>query len=307
MSEETPPLKVWIYPLSAVAIILLWFFSYAYTQYGPYARVVALSHRNLEQALIENTSDTSALSIVIVGSSLTESALFDAKEIEYNISKATNKKAKVLRVALNYMNMDMANRIHFFEYVTKYPPNYLFIENTFNITNTDSSSTLPVPVDAALLHIRNNIRGALGMPMHDNYYTKWYTYDEKPLPGADFYTDRFDSITFRFLKTDRQCVVRKPTRNAAANDAYEVLMRRKTKVIFLAMPQSSQLTPNYLDSASTSQLNDVLTFYNTRFRIGLWRFPKAMPDSCFTDGAHLNSKGATQYQEWFVSEFASKI
>ena len=94
MSEETPPLKFWIYPLSAVAIILLWFFSYAYTEYGPYARVVALSHRNLEQGLIENTSDTSALSIVIVGSSLTESALFDAKEIEDIFPKRQIKKRK---------------------------------------------------------------------------------------------------------------------------------------------------------------------------------------------------------------------
>jgi hypothetical protein len=31
-----------------------------------------------------------------------------------------------------------------------------------------------------------------------------------------------------------------------------------------------------------------------------------MADSCFTDGAHLNSEGARQYQKWFVSEIASK-
>lgn len=305
MSEEIPPLKLWVYPVSAVAVIVFWFFSYAYTPYGPYARVVEQSHRSLEQALIENTSDTSALSIVIVGSSLTESAIFDAKEIENGIAEVTNKKAKVLRVALNYANMDMANRIDFFDYVTKYPPDYLFIENTFNLTNTDSSTTLPVPVDAALLHIRNNIRGALGMPTHDNYYTKWYTYDEKPLPEADFYTDKYDSITFRFLKTSRQCVVRKISQNEVANKAYGALMKRNSKVIFLAMPQSSKLRPNYLDSASTAQFNDVLRFYKTQYGIDYWP-PRVMADSCFTDGAHLNSKGAKQYQEWFVSEFASK-
>ena len=26
----------------------------------------------------------------------------------------------------------------------------------------------------------------LGLATHDNYYTKWYTYDEKPLPGMTF-------------------------------------------------------------------------------------------------------------------------
>ena len=79
MSDEAPPLKVWIYPLSAVVYNCALVFFYAYSQYGPYARVVTLSNKNLEQALIENTSDTSALSIVIVGSSITESALFRCK------------------------------------------------------------------------------------------------------------------------------------------------------------------------------------------------------------------------------------
>jgi len=306
MSEVVPPLKLWIYPLSAISIILLWFFSYAYTGYGPYARVVALAHRSLEQALIENTSDTSALSIVIVGSSLTENAFSDPKEIENNLSKATNKKAKVLRVALNYMDMDMAHQIDFFEYVTKYPPNYLFIENTFNMINPDSSNALPVNVDAALLHIRNNIRGALGMPMHDDYYTKWYTYDEKPLPGSDFYTHNFDSITFRYLKEKKLHVVRKIIQNGEANSAYDLLMRRNSKVVFLDPPQSNKLPHNFLDRESTSELNEVLKFYETQYGVECWRFPRQMADSCFTDGAHLNSEGAMQYQEWFVSEIASK-
>ena len=95
MFDEVPPLKLWIYPLSAVAIILLWFFSYAYTEYGPYARVVALSHRSLEQALIENTSDTSALSIVIVGSSLTESRAFTIqRKLKTTFPKRQIKKRK---------------------------------------------------------------------------------------------------------------------------------------------------------------------------------------------------------------------
>ena len=306
MSEEIPPLKLWIYPISAVAIIVLWFFSYAYTDYGPYARVVALSRRSLEQALIENTSDTSALSIVLLGSSLTESAFSDPKEIENNISKATNKKVKVLRVALNYMDMDMAYRIHFFDYVAKHPPNYLFIENTFNMINPDSSNALPVNVDAALLHIRNNIRGALGMPMHDDYYTKWYTYDEKPLPGSDFYTHNFDSITFRYLTKKIPHVVRKITQNGVANSAYDLLMKSDAKVIFLDMPQSNKIPKNFLDRESTSELDEVLKFYETRYHVDCWSFPRQMADSCFTDGAHLNSEGARQYQKWFVSEIASK-
>ena len=75
MFEEAPPLKVWIYPICSVSTMCFLFFSYAYSDYGPYARVLELSNRSLEKALIENTRDTSAISIVILGSSLTEHAL----------------------------------------------------------------------------------------------------------------------------------------------------------------------------------------------------------------------------------------
>jgi hypothetical protein len=71
------------------------------------------------------------------------------------------------------------------------------------------------------------------------------------------------------------------------------------------MPHSDKLLANFLDNASTSELNEMLRFYNTQYSIDYWHFPMMMDDSCFIDGAHLNFKGATQYQEWFVSEFAS--
>ena len=306
MFEEAPPLKVWIYPIVVFVAIVLAFLFYSYSAYGPYARVLELSNRRLEKALTENTRDTSAISIVILGSSLTERALLDPHEIEDSIYHLTHKKVKVLRVALNYMDMDLAKRIDFFDYISKYPPHYLFIENFgLNLDDDDSSSVIPVPIDAALLDIRNIIRKSLGLGSHDNYYTKWYTFDVKPLPGNEFYTDQFDSATFKSLQI-KKCVVRKVTQNDVANNAYDALMKRNAKVIFLDMPQSNKLQANFLDNASTSELNEVLKFYNTQYRIDYWRFPRVMDDSCFADGAHLNSKGAVQYQKWFVSEFASK-
>jgi hypothetical protein len=306
MFEEAPPLKVWAYPIVAAFTILLLFLTYTYSAFGPYARVLEQSNKNLQDALIETTRDTSALSIVILGSSLTERALFDPHEIEDSISHLTHKKTKVLRVALNYMNMDLAERIHFFDYVSKNPPDYLFIENFgLNLDDTDSTSGIPVPMDAALLHIRNELRRMLGLGSHDNYYTKWYTFDNKPFPGNEFYTGHFDSITFRSLQT-KKCVVRNVAENDVANNAYNALRKKNARVIFLDMPHSNKLRANFLDNASTSELNKVLRFYNTQYRIDYWQFPRMMDDSCFADGAHLNFKGAMQYQKWFVSEIASK-
>ena len=52
----------------------------------------------------------------------------------------------------------------------------------------------------------------------------------------------------RSLQT-KKCVVRKVTQNDVANSAYDALMKRNTKVIFLDMPQSNKLQANFLDNA----------------------------------------------------------
>ena len=65
---------------------------------------------------------------------------------------------------------------------------------------------------------------------------------------------------------------RKVTQNGIANSAFDVLMKRNTKVVFLDMPQSNKLQTNFLDSESTSELNEVLKFYKTRYRIDYWGF-----------------------------------
>jgi hypothetical protein len=304
MADEAPPLRVVLYPILTVATMALLFFSYCYSSFGPYSQVVALSNKNLEKAFIETTRDTSALSIVIVGSSLTEHAFEDARKIEDSIFHQTHKKTKVLRVALNFMDPDRAKRIDFYGYVSKYPPNYLFLENFyFNVQHVDSTRSIALPIDAALLQIRNYIRTALGIGTQDNYYIKWYTFDVKP--PNEFYTHEFDSAMFKGLQRNK-CIVRKVSQNAIANSAFDTLMKRNTKVVFLDMPQSNKLQTNFLDAESTSKLNEVLKFYKTRYHVDYWDFPHVMDDSSFTDGIHLNSKGAMEYQEWFVSEFSAK-
>ena len=304
MADEAPPLRVLLYPILTVAAMVLLFFSYTYSSYGPYSQVVALSNKNLEKALIETTSDTSTVSIVVVGSSLTEHAFENVRGIEDSIFRRTHKKAKILRVSLNYMDLDLSKRIDIYGYVSKYSPNYLFIENyCFNINNVDTAGRIAPPIDAALLQIRNYVRNAVGATTQDNYYIKWYTFDVKP--PNEFYTDDFDSLMFKGLQRNK-CVARSATKNGVANSAFEVLMKKNTKVVFLDMPQSNKLQTNFLDRESTAELDEVLKFYKTRYHIDYWGLPRVMDDSSFTDGIHLNAKGAKQYQEWFVSELAAK-
>jgi hypothetical protein len=304
MADDAPALRVWLFPILAASTLVLLFLYYSYSSNGPYGQVVAQSNKNLEKALIETTRDTSTLSIVILGSSLTEHAFADVRETEDSVFRRTHKKTKIFRLSLNYMDIDLARRIDFYNYITKYPPDYLFIENfSFNIDHVDSTSSITPPIDAALLQIRNYIRSRLGAGTADNYYVKWYTFDVKP--PKEYYTHQFDSVTFRSLQR-KICLARKVTRNGIANSAFDALMKTNTKVIFLDMPQSDDLVTNFLEHESTSELNRVLNYYKTRYHVDYWRFPRVIDDICIIDGIHLNSKGAMEYQEWFVSEFPSK-
>ena len=110
------------------------------------------------------------------------------------------------------------------------------------------------------------------MPTHDNYYTKWYTYDVKP-PELNF--TPIDLIASHLGLQRNKMRSEKSTQNAMANSAYEVLMKRNTKVIFLDMPQSSKLHDQITRTANQRlELNEVLKFYKTRYRIGLLAFSK---------------------------------
>jgi hypothetical protein len=307
MAEEAPPLRVWLFPIPVALILVLSFLYYCHSSGGPYARLVAMSNKSLENALIESTSDTSALSIVILGSSLTEYALVDPRGLEDSIYKVTNKKAKVLRVAMNYMDMNVAKRIDFFDYISKYPPNYLFIENfSFNLDRADTSAVISDQINVALLEIKNVIRTAMGLGPAENYYAKWYTFDVKPFPWENYYTHKFDSITFKALLQSKGSLVRKVSQNGVANTVYDDLTKRNTKVVFLDMPLCNKFPHNFLDQQSTDELNKLLKFYKTQYRVDYWKYPYMMDNSCFVDGAHLNSKGSLQYQKWFVSEIASR-
>jgi len=306
MHEDVPPLKVWAYSFLAIVILLLLFFSFTYSGFGPYAKVLERSNKSLEEALIEINKDTSAISVVIVGSSLTEDALVDPKGIEESIFKQTNTRANVLRVAIYFMNMDLAQRIDFFGYIRKHPPQYLFLENFgLNLDDGNLSTLLPIPIDASMLYLRNELRKKIGLNSNEDYYTKWHTFDTKPLPESDFYSDRFDSLTYRSLQT-KKMIVRQASQNMVANEAYEALGKKRTKIVFLDMPQSDKLERNFLDKNAAAEFNRVLNHYREQYNVEYWPYTGVMSDSCFIDGIHLNYKGAMKYQEWFVSEFVSK-
>lgn len=303
MDEDIPPLKVLAYSAIMALGFLSLFLGYTYSPFGPYAKIFEAYSGNIQNALIEkNTRDTSAISIVILGSSLTDRALLDADELEQAIAEKTNKKVNVLRVAMYNMNMDLAERINFFGYIVRYPPKYLFLENVAMNLDDEYSMEISVPVDAALLYLRNKVRKVIGFVPHPNYYEKWYNFDSKPFANSDFYSNNFDSVRFKSLLSKRR-FVRKPSVNEIANEAYLALSKMNSKVIFLGMPQSDKLQANFLDESGNVEFGNVQEFYRQHYNIDSWDYPGQMDDSCFMDGIHLNLKGSKKYQSWFVSRF----
>lgn len=304
MYDDIPPLKVWAYTALAGFSMLFLFLSYCYTGIGPYERELKKSNAGLEAALFENNSkDTSAVSIVVVGSSLLERALVDPREVEKAISEKTQRPTKFLRISIYNMTMKLAGHLNLFEYLTKYPPDYLFLENVGLNLDDPPGGSLPTPIDAALLNLRNEFRETVNLPTHENYYTRWYTFDILPAPTNAFYTCEFDSATYKFLETKRM-IVRTVSQNERTNKAYAAL-KGKTKIFFLGMPQAHELQPDFLDDAATAEFDEVKKEYNRDYNIGYWHYTGVMPDSCFSDGFHLNVTGAKKYKDWFVSQFPS--
>jgi len=306
MHEDAPPLKVWAYSAGIALGFLSLFLIYAYFPFGPYAITIKRSNANLEKALIENnTSDTSVVSLVILGSSMTERGLIDPYQLAKDLSERTGKKVNVLRVAIFFMNMDLANRIDFFEHISKHPPQYLFLENAAMNLDDVNSMELPEPIDAALLDLRNRIRTLIGLSAHENYYLKWYTFDTHPAPDNDFYTGNFDSAAYEALKLKAR-VVRKPEENARANLAYNALAKANCKVIFLGYPRAEGIPKNFLTDESAVELDKVIAYYHEHYGVGYWPYDEALSPSEFMDGIHMNYRGAATYESWFVSQFAAK-
>lgn len=304
MQEDAPPLKIWAYAGSIMFILLLLFFSIAYSGFGPYGKIIERSNENLERALTEINKDTSAISIVFLGSSLFEDAIQDPRAFEDAISKLTNKRVNILRVAVYHLNIELAEQIGFFKHIVKHPPEYLFIENfAVNMEDKDLSTQVPQQINTTLFYFRNAVRNKIGLKAHDDIYVKWYSFETNPTP--DFYMDDFDSITYKFMQKGRTNV-RQISQNAVANEAYEILKEKGTKVVLLDLPQTNKLPKNLLDERGSAELNKLLDYYKQEYNVEYWPFTGNICDSCYIDGIHLNYKGAPQYREWFVSEFASR-
>jgi hypothetical protein len=81
------------------------------------------------------------------------------------------------------------------------------------------------------------------------------------------------------------------------------LIKRKTKIIFLDMPRAPKLEMVWLTSDQKKDLQTLIQTYDQKYGIAYWKYPYSMRNADFTDGYHLNYKGAKKYQEWLAAQF----
>lgn len=302
MNEVVPPLKIWFYTFGMVVFLLFGFLFYSYSPNSPYKKKFKKNQHLLEKVIIKNSkSNLSNVTIVFMGSSLTRCAFGNNIDIEKKFTKKENKKFTVLKITLDGLNNEIATEIKFFEYISKYPPAYLFIENNNLNIDTENKDSLLSYLKKSLDNLINFIKNSLG-----NYKNNIRTivFNSNPPVGEPFYQNKFDTVIYSELLIKKR-FVRSFSQNKIANKAYDALIQKKTKIIFLEMPRTPKLESIYIDRIQKIELNNLMKTYQQKFGIEYWKYPNAMSNSDFSDGGHLNYKGAKKYQEWFISKFDS--
>jgi hypothetical protein len=295
MDNSAPPLKLWFFVSGIVIFFLGGFFGYAYVEF-PNSNVVGrLYSARIKKAIMKNDIiRPRQKSIVIFGSSLAHCDLPNVPEIEKMISDS-NKKATVLRIAIHAFDMKKAEYSNFFSHITKYPPNYLFVEtNDMNIDESNGDDEDGLPTSVLIDLMLKKMKEILGAESTE--------FNRPPPIGTTLHKDGFDTATFKkFVLSARH--VRKFSDNKIANAAFAALIKHKTKVIFLELPLCARLNKVYLSDNEKIKLQRLYDTYLKTYGIPTWKYPVVMDDSDFLDGGHLNYKGGKKYEDWFATEF----
>ncbi len=295
MNESSPPLKVWFYTFAAVAALL------SFSIFGLEKNALKIKKSELVEmkAHIKKTWKTNhknQTTMLFLGSSLTGHALYNLADIKNRFNINNQKKINFFRFAINGLDNQILEDLQIFDYIIESPPDYLFIEsNQINIDKIGSNEKLNL-LNSCVNNLISFAKNSIGIVEYKsiNFF--------KDTPESPLHKDNFNSdIYSQFLQRKR--LVRTFSQNKKANEAYAELIKRKTKIIFLDMPRAPKLEMVWLTANQKKELQTLLQTYHQKYGIAHWKYPYSMSNSDFTDGGHLNYKGAKKYQEWLAAQF----
>lgn len=294
MNESSPPLKVWVYTLALVVLLLL-FSTYA-LKTSPNIEKAELAKMQAPIKKALRTNYKSNTSILFLGSSLTGHALYNLTAIEDRFKIKNKDATRVFRIAINGLDYQLLEDLHIFECLIESPPDYLFIEsNHINIDDKDSKERSNL-LNSSVNNLMSFAKKTIGLP--ENKSIHFF----KDTQNSRLHQDNFDTTVYaQLLKKKR--LVRTFTQNKKVNDAFVALIKRKTKIVFLDFPRAPKLEEIWLDGNQKKELQTLLKTYHQKYGITYWKYPYRLSNSDFTDGGHLNYKGAKKYQEWLAAQF----
>ena len=300
MNETSPPLKVWLYTIITVVVLLLISAFVLKTENKKRKTDYSEYNTKIRKILIKNNnSNTNKSSVVFLGSSLTGHALYNLPLIDKKFRLNNNQGTNSCTIAINALNNEKIADLQLFDELINHPPDYLFIEIN-HVLIDDQKQEIPF---WSLHYAVNNLflyaKNALGMEPEPtiNFFT---VSTKNPLFGDQFNTAIYDKLL------EKKRLVREFETNKILNNACKALQHKKTKIIFLDLPRGSRLEKIWLNTSQKIAWQAVLEKYKLYYKIDLWRYPYVLNNSDFTDGGHLNYKGAKKYQDWIISQFKSQ-
>ena len=295
MNESSPPLKVWFYTFAVVAALLS-FSIFGLEKNASKKKKSELVEMQAHIKKIWKTNHKSQTTMLFLGSSLTGHALYNLADIKNRFNINNQKKTKIFRLAIIGLDYQILEDLQIFDYIIESPPDYLFIEsNHINVDKIGSNEKLNL-LNSCVNNLISFTKNSIGIVEYKS--TKIF----KDTPESPLHKDNFNSDIYSQL-LQRKRLVRTFSQNKKANEAYAELIKRKTKIIFLDMPRAPKLEMVWLTANQKKELQTLLQTYHQKYGIAHWKYPYSMSNSDFTDGGHLNYKGAKKYQEWLAAQF----
>jgi hypothetical protein len=298
MNETSPPLKVWLYTVSTVFVLLLISVFDLQTENKNKQKEYKNINSKVRKILNQNNSSHAARpSVVFLGSSLTGHALYNLNSIDERFELNQKKASPIIcSIAINALDNEKIAHLQLFESLIANPPDYLFMEINHVLVDDKQPNFYLKTLNQATNNLVSFTRKMVGMA--DETQISFF----KSTPKNPLFEDNFNTEIFQQL-LQKERVVRTFKQNKLLNETCLTLQRKKTKIIFLDLPRAPLLEQNWLSHTQKKAWTEVLKKYQRTYKIKFWKYPYVLNNSEFTDGGHLNYKGAKKYQDWIITQF----
>jgi hypothetical protein len=298
MNLIAPPLKIWLIVFSFGILSALSFYKYSGSQYG----ILNKKGREIEKLIINNcASNKDTISVIIVGSSLTRNAFGDAFDMSNELTKKFGRPAKSLKINIYALTLNQAVDLSIFKSINKYPPDILFVESRLFIHFTQNPKKIPFHLINSVNFLSSEIKKRIVNSKTESSINSLIN----PKFLSNYFNTKADHNLLKLiLKRERR--VNSFEENKAVNTTFDLLKRKKKKVVLLGFPNCVEV--NKVFDKTEIEFLKLAQKYQKTYNVTYWSTDSAtFATDLFTDGMHLNYQGAKVYQNWFKKKIITDL